>query len=91
MKIKDYNFKGDVLQVSTDKGDFAYPVDKFGSVEQLSAEIERKIKWRAERAEHGIIAKKAGLVDDFASKGIKEKIKIVDAPKEPDVVPEVVP
>ena len=84
MIIKDYELKGNVVRVSTDKGAFAYPDDKFSSVEALNAEIARKIAWREKRGDEP--KKKDLLIASFKKNGVKEKVK--DESVVP-VVPEV--
>lgn len=71
--IKDYEFTGSLVRVTIDTGDvFAYPIDKFESVDKLEREISKKLVWRSKRA---LKDKKLKLEDDFKDKNVKEKVK----------------
>lgn len=42
--IKSYKIEGDMIRITTqDDGDFVYFKDKFGSIEEIEREIEKKI------------------------------------------------
>ena len=83
MKVKEYEFSGNVVRVFDELGDeYVFPDNTFSSVAQL----EVKVSQLAAKKGKPLVNKKDKLIKDFADNGITLKVKPVEPVEESEVV-----
>jgi len=70
MKIKEYEVRGNMIHYFTDDGEFAYPADKFSSVDDVKKEITKKLAWVEKQK---LKDKKIKILADLKVKDVKDK------------------